>query len=411
MQERLFTELADLETSECPFAELPDTREAARWVQPKLVARIKYGEWTREARLRQPVFVEVRSDVDARECLLAGERPAEVPHRLVTVATAGPVLSDLRELGEELSRCKAETVLVKLDSKPVRLSNLNKVYFPNKKYTKRHLLNYYYRVVSHILPFLKNRPLVLRRHPNGIEGDYFYQKEAGADTPDWMTIVAIPSEARQKEIRYYVANDLAALLFVTNLGCIEHNPWSSQIDDLERPDYVFFDLDPTEGTEYRTVVEVAQAILNTLEQIGCKAYLKTSGASGLHMYLPLERVYDYEQVRTFAEILARLIATRMPDHVTLDRFTGQRASGKVYVDYSQNAYGRPLASVYSVRPLPEATVSAPVAASELRRTLSPSRFTIASMPARLARSGDLWADFWNSRQRIEPALERLKDLL
>jgi bifunctional non-homologous end joining protein LigD len=317
----------------------------------------------------------------------------------------------LRDIEKELAHGKSENVLLEIGGKILRLSNLNKVYFPQKKYTKRNLLHYYFHVADFILPFLQNRPLVLRRHPNGIEGDFFYQKEAGADRPEWMETVLIPSEGRRTEIRYLVANDLAALLYVTNLGCIEHNPWSSQIDDLEHPDYVFFDLDPTEGTDYSVVVEVARAILEKLDRIGCKVFLKTSGASGLHMYLPLERLYDYDQARSFAEILARLLAGEMPQQVTLDRFVANRDTGKVYVDYSQNAYSRPLASVYSVRPVAEASVSAPISAAELRRGLTPDRFTIATMPARLEKLGDLWADFWDSRQQIEPALARLKDLI
>jgi bifunctional non-homologous end joining protein LigD len=172
---------------------------------------------------------------------------------------------------------------------------------------------------------------------------------------------------------------------------------------------VFFDLDPTDGTGYATVVEVARRVLQILDEIRLRVFLKTSGASGLHMYLPLEREYVYEQVRTFAEIVARMILAELPDLVTLERMTGKRGSGLIYIDYSQNAYGRPLASPYCVRPNPQASVSAPIAASELKRTLRPSRFTIATMPERIKRVGDLWTDFFRSRQRIEPALERLKE--
>jgi bifunctional non-homologous end joining protein LigD len=410
-QKELYSQLSELEISHCPFKTRPDTKEEARWVRPALVAHVKYGEWTREPRLRQPVFIELRPGVEPGECLLGGELPAEPARPSKVITRTVPQLTTLREVEQELLHGKSETVSLELDGKSIRLSNLNKVYFPKRGYTKRDLLRHYYEVSGYILPFLRNRPLVLRRHPNGIEEQYFYQKEAGADVPDWMTTVSIPSEERRKEIRYYVCNDVAALLFLTNLGCIEHNPWSSQVDDLERPDYVFFDLDPAEGTEFSTVVEVARHIHRTLQQIGCKVFLKTSGATGLHMYLPLERVYDYEQIRTFAEIVARLLAGRMPDEVTLDRFTDKRDAGKVYIDYSQNAYGRPLASVYSVRPLPDAPVSAPITFRELRRTLSPTRFTLATMALRLKRSGDLWAEFWESRQRIEPALDCLRNLL
>jgi bifunctional non-homologous end joining protein LigD len=276
------------------------------------------------------------------------------------------------------------------------------------RHTKRDLLAHYYRVADYILPFMKDRPLVLHRFPNGIKADSFYQKDAGDETPDWMATHGIRSEERPRDIRYLVAQDRAALLYLANLGCIEMHPWSSSIGSLESPDYVFFDLDPTEATDYGTVVEVARAIHKLLDRIGVDVFLKTSGATGFHIYLPLEPEYDYEQARAFAEIVARVIAARIPDKVTLERATDKRERGKVYLDYSQNAYGRPLATVYSVRPFPKATVSAPVAAREVRRGLLPERFTIKTMPRRLKKVGDLWATFWENRQRIEPALDKLR---
>lgn len=404
----LAAEMEPLETRVCPFSEDPQTKEAATWVKPELVARIKFREFTREHHLRQPVFVGLRRDIDPAECRLAGEIPAP-PSATVTAAVASqPVLSTRQALEAELASGKADNVLIEIDGKAQRLSNLSKVYFPEAGFTKRNLLAHYYRVAEFLLPFLKGRPLVLNRFPNGIHGKSFYQKEASDETPAWTDTVGIRSEERKRDIRYLVANDLSGLLYVANLGCIEQHPWSSRIDDLERPDYVFFDLDPTEDTEYSTVVEVAGRVLEVLDAIGLRVFLKTSGASGLHMYLPLEREYVYEQVRTFAEIVARMIAAELTDLVTLERLTGKRGSGLIYIDYSQNAYGRPLASPYCVRPNPDASVSAPIARDELKRTLRPSRFTIATMPQRLKKVGDLWAGFFDSRQRIEPALERFR---
>jgi bifunctional non-homologous end joining protein LigD len=251
--------------------------------------------------------------------------------------------------------------------------------------------------------------LVLHRYPNGVSGDAFYQKEAGDDAPGWMDTFGIHSGERKKDIRYLVVNDLAGLLYVANLGCIEQHPWSSRTADLEQPDYVFFDLDPTEGAGYDTVVEVARAVCKWLDKIGVHPFLKTSGATGFHMYLPLEERYTYEQARGFAEVVARVVAAAMPEATTLERSTEKRGRAKIYIDYSQNAYGRPLASAYSVRPFAQATVSAPVSLEELRRGLTPERFTIKTMPARLKRTGDLWAEFWNHRQAIEPALMRLRE--
>ncbi len=415
--ESLAAELEPLKTKNCPFSEIPDTKEKAYWVKPELVARVKYGSWTHDGRLRAAVFLGLRKDLAPKECRLSGERPVSLnatstgsknaAPQTVKVAASLPLLRDRAEIENELRQGKRESVVLEIDGKPIRLTNLNKIYFPEPGYTKRDLLAYYYGVSEFILPFLKDRPLVLHRYPNGVAGGAFYQKEAADETPEWVDTFPIHSEERGKAIRYLVVNDLAALLYVANLGCIEQHPWSSRTGDLECPDYVFFDLDPTEGASYDTVVEVARSVHKVLEQIRVRVFFKTSGATGFHMYLPLERNYDYEHVRSFAEIVARLVAGEMQKQVTLERSVGRRDHGKVYIDYSQNAYGRPLATVYSVRPFALATVSAPVSLKELKRGLTPERFTIKTMPARLEKTGDLWADFWEQRQTIETALERL----
>ncbi len=415
--ENLMAELEPLKTTTRPFSEEPKTKEKAHWVKPELVARVKYGSWTHDGRLRAPVFLSLRRDLDPKECLLSSERPVSLgaarasdkvgAPNTVKVTASLPLLRDRAEIEQELRQGKRESVLLEIDGKPIRLTNLNKIYFPEPGYTKRDLLAYYYGVAEFILPFLKERALVLHRYPNGVKGGAFYQKEAAEETPEWVDTFPIHSEERGKAIRYLVVNDQAGLLYVANLGCIEQHPWSSRTDELECPDYVFFDLDPTEDTTYETVVEVARGIYKVLEQIGVHVFFKTSGATGFHMYLPLERDYDYEHVRSFAEIVARLVAGEMPKQVTLERSVGRRDRGKVYIDYSQNAYGRPLATVYSVRPFAQATVSAPVQLQELKRGLTPERFTIKTMPARLEKTGDLWADFWEQRQTIEAALERL----
>jgi bifunctional non-homologous end joining protein LigD len=408
MLDGLAAELKPLETRTCPFSVTPQTKEPAKWVKPQLVARMRFREFTREYHLRQPVFLGLRRDIDAVECKLEGEIPAPPSVTVKAAVAAQRVLSTLGEIEHELTTGKAENVLVEIDGKGQRLSNLNKVYFSEAGFTKRDLLAHYFRVADYLLPLLRDRPLVLNRFPNGIHGKSFYQKDAADETPAWMDTVGIRSEERKRDIRYLMANDLSALLYVANLGCIEQHPWSSSIDDLERPDYVFFDLDPTEDTPYSTVVEVARSVLGVLDAIGLKVFLKTSGASGLHMYLPLERDYVYQQVRTFAEIVARMILAELPDQVTLERMTDKRGSGLIYIDYSQNAYGRPLASPYCVRPNPDAAVSTPIARNELKRSLKPSQFTIGTIPARLKKTGDLWADFLQNRQSIEPALERLR---
>lgn len=406
-QQDVMKALTPLVTPTCPFDETPNTAEPATWVRPELAARVKYGEITRQGRLRAPVFLTLRHDIEPAECTLAAEQAQAATPAAVTIVSSGPVLSAPEEIERELLEGRAENATLEIAGRRVRLSNLNKIYFPDYQLTKRNLLAWYYRVADYILPFLRERPLVLHRFPNGVGGQPFYQKDAGLEKADWMPVVPIPSEGRNKEITYYLVDDVASLLFLTNLGCIEHNPWSSRISSLDHPDYVFFDLDPVEGTPFGTVVEVAREIVKILKTIGCRPFVKTSGATGMHIFVPLDPAYTYEHVRTFAEIVARLVHSRLPEATTLDRSPGKRPGGTVYLDYSQNARGRPLASVYSVRPRAEATISAPVAPSELRRTLVPARFTLRSMPSRMTRHGDLWGGFWDNSQQLEPALDRL----
>jgi bifunctional non-homologous end joining protein LigD len=419
-QKTVFEHLQRVKSTRCPFAAVPETKETAHWTEPSLVARVKYANWTQEKRLRAPVFLGLRDDRNPRDCVF--EEPAAdsvvsssdpkgaVPppaHIVQVPAVVGRVLNRKGEIERELFQGRAENVTVEIEGKPLRLSNLNKTYFPESGYTKRDLLAYYYRMAEYVLPFLEGRPLVLRRYPNGITGAPFFQKDAGETIPEWMQTVNIYSEEKRREVPYFLANDRAALLYLTNLGCIDHNPWSSRRNDLEHPDYFFFDLDPTEGTDYGTVVDVAQAVHKRLLALGLAVYLKTSGATGLHMYIPVDPGYTYEHVRTFAEIIGRLVARENPQKVTQERAVEKRAPGTVLIDASQNALGRPLATVYTVRAFPRAPVSTPISPGELNRSLRPEKLDLKTTPARVEKFGDLWADFWKHRQGLEEAVERL----
>lgn len=411
-QAAVFDRLKKLAARRSPFQPAPPTQEEAHWTAPLLVARVEYSGWTGERRLRHPVFLRLNEPADPKDCQLESEMPSAAAPAVVTAAAVvGRVLAKPGEIERELFHGRAESVTLELDSKPVRLSNLNKLYFPDDALTKRHLLAYYYRVAERLLPFLQDRPLVLRRYPDGIAGEAFFQKDAGEAAPEWMETVGVYSEERREEIHYFVANHRAALLYLTNLGCIDHNPWASRRDDLERPDYVFFDLDPADGTRFAAVVAVARAILEKLRALGLTAFVKTSGATGIHLYLPLERRYTYEQVRTFAAIVGQLVAAELPALVTQERAVGQRARGKVYIDAHQNAYGRPLAAPYTVRAFPKAPVSAPLEPGQLRAALQPEQFNLKNFLAHLEKRGDPWADFWKKRQRLDAATEKLSALV
>jgi len=409
--EKLSGKLKELAVSACPFDTVPETNEKPSWVSPELVARVKFSGWTQEHSLRHPVFVALREDARPQDCQWENEAaPATAAPTTVQVPqVVGRVLNTKAQIEAELFKGRSETVILELDGKRLRLSNLNKVYFPESGYTKRDLLAYYYRMADYVLAFLRDRPLVLRRYPDGIKGQAFFQKDLREGVPEWFTTVPLDSEERGKEIHYATANDRASLLFLTGLGCIDHNPWSSRYTDLEHPDYFFFDLDPSEGTDFSVVVKIAGALHEKLEELGLVNYLKTSGATGIHLYIPVERVYTYEQLRTFAEIVARTVASEHPNLVTNERSVARRPAGRVLIDVQQNALGRPLAAPYAVRAFPKAPVSTPILPRELRKNLRPETLNIKTIFARLKEKGDLWGDFWKRRQRLEQAIELLSE--
>jgi bifunctional non-homologous end joining protein LigD len=426
LQAGLAERLRALHISDCPFAEEPGTRERAHWVKPGLVIRVLYGGWTEGRHLRQPRFAGLLEDHDPRECTFEKEmrieedvnanpgdgrkHSAKSATRVHARPSNAAALRE-KELAKELDSGAREDIFAEVGGQTLRFTNLNKVYFPQDGYTKRDLLAYYLGMAPFILPFLKDRPLVLRRYPNGIEGDAFFQKDAGKDVPDWIQTAAIQSESKGSKIHYFLANDLPALLYLTNLGCIDQNPWSSRYHDQEHPDYIFFDLDPSAGTEFASVVKLARALTERLKKLGLKIFVKISGATGLHIFVPIHPLYSYEQVRQFVELVATWTARDYPELITTERSLSKRPQRRIYVDAHQNSRGQSLASVYSVRAFLHAPVSAPVSSRELNATLQVDTWNIKSMPARIKRVGDLWARFWKERQPLEHAVEALEKKL
>lgn len=413
--EQLSRTLKDRAAPACPFDTPPETNEGPSWVSPSLVARVEFSGWTEERSLRHPVFLALREDTRPADCQFEKEAEGKLasaqPALVQAPQVVGRVLSKPAAVEAELFKGHSEAATIELDGRRFRLSNLNKVYFPESGYTKRNLLAYYYTVADHILPFLQDRPLVLRRYPDGIKGQAFFQKDLREGVPEWFTTVPLDSEKRGEEIHYATASDRASLLFLTGLGCIDHNPWSSRITDLEHPDYFFFDLDPSEGTDFQVVVTIAQALLERLEELRLVSFLKTSGATGIHLYVPVEPVYTYEQLRTFGEIVARMVAAEHASLITNERSVARRPPGRVLVDVQQNALSRPLAAPYAVRAFPGAPVSTPILPHELRPGLRPESLNMQTLPGRLRKKGDLWGDFWKRRQRLEPAIALFEERL
>jgi bifunctional non-homologous end joining protein LigD len=414
-QESLFERLQELRTPHSVFRDPPKLREAIQWVKPELVVRVKYGNWTDETHLRMPVFLSLREDRTARECTFAAALPTQTPEQ--PKASSKPRAgqsgrsSASRDVERELRTGKSESLDLESDGQRLHLTHLNKIFFPQVSLKKRDLLAYYYRMAKYILPFVKDRPLVLRRYPDGVDGKAFFQKEAPSYVPDWIDTATVHSEERGGDMKYIVANNRAALLYLTNLGCIDHNPWSSRAETQDFPDYVFFDLDPTPETPFSAVLQIARDIYALLKSIRLQCFLKTSGASGFHIFVPLEARYTYEQTRTFAEVVGRLVGEDNPKLVTFERTVQKRPKGRILIDALQNARGKPLASAYSVRAFPKATISAPLSPEELRNSVSPDKWNVKTFDARLRDVGDLWRDFWAKRQTLDRALELLSKRL
>ncbi len=339
--------------------------EATTWVEPNVVAEVRFTEWTNEGVLRHPVFLRFRDDKKPEECRRA--EPTEGP--------PDPSLRSGREGAKGGNGGEGEI------PREVPFSNLKKIYWPKDKYTKGDLIDYYRTVGPFLLPYLRDRPLVLTRYPDGIEGKSFFQKDAPDFVPEWVRTVRQWSEDPHREIDYIVCDDLESLLYVVNLGSIPLHMWGSRVATLERPDWCILDLDPKEAP-FTDVVKVAQAIHARCSAIDLPHYIKTTGSSGLHVMIPLGQQLTYDQCRSFGELLARLTVDDLPEISTITRQVERRA-GKVYVDYLQNGRGKTIVTPYSVRPLPGAPVSAPLQWSEITPALDPRAWTIANMPERL----------------------------
>ncbi len=288
--------------------------------------------------------------------------------------------------------------------RPLRLSNVDKPFFSDG-YTKGDLITYYGAVAPLLLPHLKDRAIVLARFPDGADGDWFYEKQAPTHTPEWLPTFPLPSDHRGQAIDYVTAPDTESLMWIANLGAIEIHPWLSRVLTPDRPDFAIFDLDPADGATWDQVVMVANLVNVALERLGLAGYLKTSGATGLHIYVPIEPDHEYRRVRRFVEAIGRLIIGADPDLATMEWDIPKRA-GKVFIDHNQNVGGKTIASVYSVRPRPGAPVSTPLLWSEVE-TVDPAEFTIATVWDRLARHGDLFAPVLRGGQRLDRAEEAL----
>lgn len=365
--------LAKLERQTSPFIRQPKPNAPAHWVKPQLVCEMSFSEWTQEDRMRHPQFKGLRPDKNPRDVIR--EKPKGVP------------------------KIKKDT-----SSSPVAFTHLDKIFFPAHKYTKGDMIKYYESVAEYVLPYLKDRPHSLNRMPSGINGESFYQKN-NEHLPDWVPHADIFSESNNADIRWIVGGDLNTLLYMVQLGCVEINPWNSRIGHLDHPDWIVIDLDP-EQIGFKKVIEVAQTVKQVCDEWGVPSCPKTSGKTGIHIYIPMQATYTYEQAKNFAHLLALEVNKRQLKTTSVLRLPEKRHR-KIYIDFLQNRQGQTLAAPYSLRPTPEATVSMPLHWDEVTPQLKPTDFTIKNAAARLKRTGDLWKPVLGKGIDIGAILKRM----
>ncbi len=389
---QLYPQLQQLASKRCPFSTDPEIPDST-WLKPRLVCSVRYGGWGADNHLRAPVFLGLRADLEARDCV------RELPSNVAVAVNGKPTL---------LAAGKPE-VTAEVAGRRLKFTNLNKVFYPADGYTKRDVISYYHDVAPLLVPHLAGRPLSLKRYPNGIAGEFFFQKDAPASFPSWVRTQEITEEDATPK-RFVICDDEATLLYLANLGCIDQNPWLSRVDALDCPDFVVLDLDPFH-CGFDRIVEAAQLVRRKLSDLELEGHPKTTGGDGMHIYVPIAAVYSYEQVRTFAEIVARLVIAERPELFTTPRTVTQREKGKVYFDYLQISWGKTISAPYVLRAHGRAPVATPLRWSEVRPGLSPLDFTLRNVRSRFDHLGDIFAPVLSNSQRLEHALERLEELV
>jgi bifunctional non-homologous end joining protein LigD len=379
------------------FTELPDINKPSRfrpnpphaiaiWMKPELVCEVSFTEMTSDGIMRHPSFDAMRIDKKAKDVI----KDNPVPVVEITSKQKSP--SILKPIGKKDRKTflnpTDETQVREINGHELKFNNLNKIYWPKEKITKRDMLNYYYQVAPYILPYLKDRPQSMNRHPNGINGESFYFKDVTGTAPEWIETFKYKSEADNRVRNYLVAKDDASLLYMATLGCIEINPWHSKVETEDYPDWCIIDLDPAENT-FNQVIEAANVTNDILKSMGITSYPKTSGSTGIHVYIPLGAKYTYEQSKEFARVIATLVQHEIPKYTSVERIVKAR-KGKMYIDFLQNRPQATVAAPYSLRPKPGATVSMPLHWEEVKKGLKMTDFTIYNTLERIKSEGDIF---------------------
>lgn len=415
LQAELMQQFRKLVVKTCPFVDEPDVNKpsrfrhsppkaAATWLKPQLVCEVSFREMTNDGVMRHPSFKGMREDKPAKEVVLEKKVATKkiVHSKKIKEIVAAPKQAERKTLLNPSEETQVKTIR----GHEIKFTNLSKVYWPKEGITKRDMLNYYYQSAPFILPYLKNRPQSLNRYPNGINGMSFYQKDVTGKVPEWVPTFPYTTEGVHKN--FMVCNDEAGLLYMASLGCIELNPWSSRITHPDNPDWCVIDLDPGKKNTFNQVIETANVTKQVLDAADIPSFCKTSGSTGLHIYIPLNAKYTYEESKEFARIIAHLVNNELPDFTSLERTLVKR-KGKLYIDFLQNRPQATLASVYSLRPKPFATVSMPLHWEEVKTGLKMNDFTIHNAMARIKEVGDLFAPVLGKGINLNRSLANLKN--
>jgi bifunctional non-homologous end joining protein LigD len=395
----LLSTLKQREVAKSPFAAEVRANTKPHWCAPELVCEVRYVEMTRDGTLRAPSYRGLRADVDPLECT-GEERRESTKNALKAAARAS---SESADGDGEIGKSKGARVpaLLTIDGHNIRLTNLEKVIFPEDGYTKADLIRYYTEVSPFLIPVIHDRPLTMKLFPDGIAAMHFYQKDKPEFTPRWVSHWVDHTADREGGIDYVLGNDLATLIWLANYTAIEIHPWLARIDDPEHPDIAIIDLDPSVGATWDDVKETAQLVHSVLDDLGLRGYPKTTGSRGIHIYVPIARRYTFEESRGFVFEVGKIAREKKPTLVTLETVKDRRRG--VYIDYLQNVGGKTTAGAYSVRPIRRAPVSAPLEWDEISSLGRPDAFTIRNMSARLAETGDLLAGMLDLEQKLPRA--------
>lgn len=412
-QKEMMEQFKPLITDKPPFDKEPDVNKASRfrpdpphatvtWLKPKLLCEVAFTELTTDGIMRHPSFQGMRADKKATSVTLEKEQAVEK-----IVEDAAPIIAQRGKAPRKtLLNPKEKSQVKKINGNEVKFTNLDKIFWPDEKLTKRDLINYYYQVAPYILPYLKGRPQSMNRFPDGIDGESFYFKDVTGKAPKWADTFKYVSESDGRERKYLVGKDDATLLFMANLGCIEMNPWNSTVEKPDNPTFCIIDLDPDQNS-FDQVIETAQVTKQLLDDIGVPSYCKTSGSTGLHIYIPLANKYTYEQSKEFARALVTLVNQELPDITSIERIVKNR-EGKIYLDFLQNRPHATIAAAYSVRPKPGATVSMPLHWDEVKKGLKMKDFTIKNALERLSSEGDIFKPILGKGISLEKVLKNFE---